>query len=121
MFNSFSNSIDIIFFEVINASADYGLISQTQISIVHTVFNIATTVLLFPVSNLIVKLAKKISNVDDTEVDEGKALLDDRMLETPAIAIQSAMNEAVRMGEIVERSIEVVKTVLYRWFWLVFQ
>ena len=107
------STVAIIFFEVINAGADYGLISQTQISIVHTVFNVATTVLLFPASNLIVKLAKKIGKVDDTEVDEGKALLDDRMLETPAIAIQSAMNEAVRMGEIVERSIDVVKTVLF--------
>ena len=96
-----------------NAGVDYGFISQTQISIVHTIFNIATTVLLFPISNFIVKLAKKISKVDDTEVDEGKALLDDRMLETPAIAIQSAMNEAVRMGTIVERSIEVVKSVLF--------
>ena len=103
----------IIFFEVVKAGTDFGLISQTQISIVHTIFNIATTVLLFPASNLIVKLAKKIGKVDDTEVDEGKALLDERMLETPAIAIQSAMNEAVRMGEIVERSIEVVKSVLF--------
>lgn len=107
------STVAIIFFEVINAGVDYGLISQTQISIVHTVFNIATTVLLFPASNLIVKLAKKIGRVDDTEADEGKALLDERMLETPAIAIQSAMNEAVRMGEIVERSIDVVKTVLF--------
>lgn len=107
------STVAIIFFEVINAGTDYGFISQTQISIVHTIFNIATTVLLFPVSNLIVKLAKKIGRVDDTEADEGKALLDERMLETPAIAIQSAMNEAVRMGEIVERSIDVVKTVLF--------
>jgi len=107
------STVAIIFFEVINAGADYGLISQTQISIVHTIFNIATTVLLFPASNLIVKLAKKIGKVDDTEVDEGKALLDERMLETPAIAIQSAMNEAVRMGEIVERSVDVVKSVLF--------
>ena len=107
------STIAIVFFEVINAGADYGVISQTQISVVHTVFNIATTVLLFPASNLIVKLAKKIGKVDDTEVDEGKALLDERMLETPAIAIQSAMNEAVRMGEIVERSIDVVKNVLF--------
>ena len=107
------STVAIIFFEVVNAGADYGLISQTQISIVHTIFNIATTVLLFPASNLIVKLAKKIGKVDDTEVDEGKALLDDRMLETPAIAIQSAMNEAVRMGTIVERSIDVLRTVLF--------
>jgi len=103
----------IIFFEVVNAGADYGFISQTQISIVHTIFNIATTVLLFPASNLIVKLAKKIGKVDDTEKDRSVALLDDRMLETPALAVQSAMNEAVRMGEIVQESIEIVKDVLF--------
>ena len=35
------------------------------------------------------------------------------MLETPALAIQSAMNEAVRMGEIVQESIDIVKDVLF--------
>ena len=79
----------------------------------HTIFNIATTVLLFPASNLIVKLAKKIGRVDDAEAVESKALLDERMLETPAIAIQSAINESVRMGYIVERSIDIVKSVLF--------
>ncbi len=107
------STVAIIFFEVVNAGADYGLISQTQISIVHTIFNIATTVLLFPASNLIVKLAKKIGRVDETEQDRSVALLDERMLETPALAIQSAMNEAVRMGEIVQESIDIVKDVLF--------
>ena len=103
----------IIFFEVVKAGTDFGLISQTQISLVHTIFNIATTVLLFPASNLIIKLAKKIGRVDEAEQDRSVALLDDRMLETPALAIQSAMNEAVRMGEIVQESIEIVKDILF--------
>ena len=107
------SAVAIIFFEVVNAGVDYGYISQTQISVVHTVFNIATTVLLFPASGLIIKLAKKIGRVDETEQDRSVALLDERMLETPAIAIQSAMNEAVRMGEIVQESIEIVKDVLF--------
>lgn len=103
----------IIFFEVVKAGTDFGLISQTQISLVHTIFNIATTVLLFPASNLIIKLAKKIGRVDEAEQDRSVAHLDDRMLETPALAIQSAMNEAVRMGEIVQESIEIVKDILF--------
>ena len=103
----------IIFFEVVKAGTDFGFISQTRISIVHTIFNIATTVLLFPASNLIVKLAKKIGRVDESEQDRSVAYLDDRMLETPALAIQSAMNEAVRMGEIVQESIDIVKDVLF--------
>ena len=107
------STIAIIFFEVINAGVDYGFISQTQISLVHTVFNIATTVLIFPISSLIIKLAKKISRVDDTEQDRSVALLDDRMLETPTIAIQSAINETRRMGYIVQESIDIVKNVLF--------
>lgn len=103
----------IVFFEVLNPSAGTGVITQTQISIVHTFFNIATTVLLFPVSNWIIKLAKKIGNVDETEGDRSKILLDDRMLETPAIALQSVINETVRMGEIVRESLNIAKNVLY--------
>ena len=107
------STIAIVFFEVVNAGVDYGFISQTQISLVHTIFNIATTVLIFPISSLIIKLAKKISRIDEAEQDRSVALLDDRMLETPALAIQSAMNEAVRMGEIVQESIDIVKDVLF--------
>ncbi len=105
--------IAIVFFEVINAGADYGLISQTQISVAHTAFNIATTVLLFPFSGWIIKLAKKISKVEEDAHDESRALIDDRMLETPGIAIQSTVSEAIRMGGIVRDSLEIVRTVLY--------
>ena len=59
----------IAFFTIVNPVWSHGNITQTQISTVHTVFNITTTVLLFPISNLIVKLAKKIGKVDDTELD----------------------------------------------------
>lgn len=88
-----------------------GTISQTQISLIHTIFNIATTVLLFPVSGWIVKLAKKISGV--TEEDDEKTVLhlDDRMMETPAIAIPSMRSEVVRMGREVEKALEIVKDI----------
>lgn len=105
--------VAILFFTVFNPGAGVGPISQTEISIVHTAFNIGTTVLLFPASNLIVKLAKKIGNVDENEQEKGRLLLDDRLLETPSIALQSTINEAVRMGEIVQSSMEVVRNVLF--------
>lgn len=103
----------IIFFEVLHPQAGTGSITQTEISMVHTVFNIGTTILLFPVSGLIIKLAKKIGHVKEKEQDPGEVLLDERMLETPGIALQSTIKETIRMGEIVKRSLEVVKTVLY--------
>lgn len=105
--------VAIVYFQVLNPAAGLGLITQTQISTVHTFFNIATTVLLFPVSNLIIKLAKKIGGVKENEADRSKILLDDRMLETPSIALQSVINETVRMGEIVRESLNVAKNVLH--------
>ena len=93
--------VAIVFFKVINPGFGEGLITQTEISTVHTIFNIGTTILLFPVSDWIIKLAKKLEREDSDDVDEGQVLLDDRMLETPSIALQSTVSEMVRMGHVV--------------------
>lgn len=103
----------IVFFKVINTTIGAGMISQTQISVVHTLFNITTTVLLFPVSNWIVKLAKKIGHVEEKVMDDSKVLLDDRMLETPSIALQSTISEVVRMGHVVQDTLDKAKEVMF--------
>lgn len=105
--------VAILFFKLFNPAAGLGMITQTEISTVHTAFNIATTVLLFPVSNMIIKLARKIVKEDAAKVDEGVALLDDRMLETPAIAMQSVTSEVIRMGQIVKRTLETSAEVVF--------
>ncbi|MGF0033820.1 Na/Pi cotransporter family protein [Bariatricus sp. SGI.154] len=103
----------IVYFEMINPIMGTGMITQTQISSVHTVFNIGTTVLLFPLSNWIIKLAKKIGRVEEGEQDKSIVLLDERMLQTPGIALQSTVKEVARMGKIVEESLVVAKDVLF--------
>lgn len=105
--------IAIIYFEVLNPSAGTGVITQTEISMVHTAFNIGTTVLLFPMSNWIIRLAKKIGRVEEAEQDKSKVLLDDRILETPVMALQSTVKEVARMGRIVEDSLDVARNVLF--------
>ena len=106
-------AVVILYFEVANPQAGIGAITQTQISLVHTIFNIGTTVLLFPASNLIIKLAKKIGNVKEDEQDRAKVLLDERLLETPGIALQSTVNEAVRMGDLVMETMEIARNILF--------
>lgn len=103
----------IIFYEILYPQAGAGVITQTQISMVHTAFNVGTTVLLFPASGLIVKLAKKIGNVSEDEQERGKVLLDERLLETPGIALQSTLNEAIRMGELVQGTMETARNILF--------
>ena len=103
----------IVMFKVFFVEAGQGMISQTQISTVHTIFNIGTTVLLFPFSDGIIKLAKKMEKEDDRTEDESKVLLDDRMLETPGIALQSAVSEVGRMGNIVVRTVDKATDVIF--------
>ena len=104
--------VAIVFFKVINPGFGEGLITQTEISTVHTIFNIGTTILLFPVSDWIIKLAKKLEREDSDDVDEGQVLLDDRMLETPSIALQSTVSEMVRMGHVVRGTMNRTRDVL---------
>ena len=90
-------------------------ISSTQISIFHSIFNVSVTILLFPFANTLVKLSGLIIHEDPVEDDEEeepeeKALrhLDPRILETPAFAVENAVKEVVRMGEIVLKNLNRV-------------
>lgn len=83
--------------------AEFGrsLIDTTQISIVHSVFNILNTILLFPFAGVLVTIAEKLvrgKGKDDESESELKHL-DERILETPSFAVQNATKEVVRMGE----------------------
>lgn len=117
LFNVIGTSIfsvaAIAFFTIVDPIWGHGLITQTQISTVHTAFNIATTILLFPASGLIVKLAKKISGVTEEELEEDAVSLDDRMLQTPALALQATVSEVERMGHAVKGTMEIAKRVLF--------
>lgn len=93
----------IAFGGLIPAFADFGrsLIDTTQISIVHSVFNILNTILLFPFAGVLVTIAEKLvrgKGKDDESESELKHL-DERILETPSFAVQNATKEVVRMGE----------------------
>ena len=105
--------VAIVFFQVINPEMGMGLITQTEISSVHTIFNIGTTLLLFPVSDWIIRLAKKLQKEDEPAADESRVRLDERMLETPAIALQTVRREVCRMGKIVNGTMEKAEEVLF--------
>ena len=107
------STIAILFFQIVDPVWGKGLITQTEISMVHTAFNIGTTVLLFTVSDWIIKLAKKIGRVEENDQDESLVQLDERVLQTPGLALQATVNEVARMGQIVEDALMVAKNVLF--------
>jgi phosphate:Na+ symporter len=105
--------VALVLFNIINPALAQRSISQTEISLAHTIFNVGSLLILYPFSELLVKLAKKISKVEEVELAENKLHLDDRVLETPAIALQASIDEVGRMGTIVQGTVDKVKTVLF--------
>jgi len=67
-----------------------------QIAILHTVFNVGCTVILLPASALLEKLAYKLIKDDMAEEDEPK--LDERLLNTPVVALGVCHDATVTMA-----------------------
>ena len=76
------------------------IIDPFGIAIVHTVFKILAILLMWPFTKLLEKLACAIVRGDDKKGDEYTAMLDDRFLDTPAVAIANARKVANHMSEV---------------------
>lgn len=94
----------IAFFQFMNHELGKLMISSTQISIFHSIFNIGNTVLLFGFADRLVALSGKIIKgedvIDDSEGGIALRHLDERILETPSFAVENAIKEVVHMGEL---------------------
>jgi phosphate:Na+ symporter len=71
-----------------------------QLANAHTLFNLTNVIILLPFSKYIVKLSTKIMPIkeNEDEISSNTKYLDDRMFETPSIALANSVQEVVRMG-----------------------
>ncbi|MBM7615258.1 phosphate:Na+ symporter [Alkaliphilus hydrothermalis] len=76
-----------------------------QIANAHTIFNVTSTLIFLPFAGIFVKLSKKIIPGDE-EISQGIKYIDDRILETPSIALGSAIKETLHMGNVAKDSLE---------------
>ena len=76
-----------------------------DIALIHTAFNLAATVVLLPLNKLLVKLAYLI--IPKQETPQKEALLDERLLATPAVAIQRSREIAGRMADTAVKAMEL--------------
>lgn len=110
LFNTFGAVIfGILMFVFFSIYQDIAasMITPTQISIFHTVFNICNTLILFPFSNGLVKLSgilvrekEEKQSEENRELAELKNNLDERILENPSLALSVIQKEIVRMAEL---------------------
>lgn len=112
-FNMIGTVIFMAVFYGIHAVTPFGFLNEPAnaagIAVIHSLFNIGCAVLMFPFSDLLVKLA--VLTVRDEREDAGQAgteekilpaelaALDERFLETPGYAMNISKNAAYAMAE----------------------
>ncbi len=101
-FNVIGTIICLIAFSVVKAAFMPELLNDSAtyagIATAHSAFNIICTILLLPMSGLLEKLAYKL--IPDSEQAEKVPELDDRLLSTPAIALECAYNLTCDMAKL---------------------
>ena len=83
-----------------------------DISLIHTGFNLVATAVLMPMNGLLVKLAYLI--VPEVKEPEKTELLDERLLATPAVAIQRSREIAGRMADTSAKAMELAVSLTKR-------
>ena len=80
---------------------------MAQIAISHIVFNIVSTVVMFPFANILVKLScLLVPGKDDSESEMHCKFIDDRLLNTPPFAVMQVSKEVARMAKLARDNFE---------------
>lgn len=111
-FNLIGTVVCLILFYGINVFVHFDFLTDAigpaNIAIIHSVFNIFTTVLLLPFGNQLVKLAQlTVGKHEEKEVSDEMQIpvLDERFLERPAVAAEYSYVAAKRMAYLSRESL----------------
>ena len=100
LFNVVGVTIFVIVFYGLGLFIDWKFLSEAasawNIAVIHTCFNVAATCVLMPMNGLLVKLAYLV--IPREETPQKQELLDERLLATPAVAVQRAHEIAGQMA-----------------------
>lgn len=105
LFNSIGTIICLVLFYTLHAFVDFAFVNESinpvGIAFCHMLFNVITTAMLVPFSKQLVKLANRI--IKDGE--DGRTLLDERLLATPAVAVAHCNSITVEMSKIAKKTL----------------
>lgn len=82
-------------------------IPERQLANAHTLFNVTNTLFLLPFAGLIIRIVKRIIPEEEEELNKYHELkyLDDRLLETPSIALVQVFKEVLHIGNLTRKSL----------------
>lgn len=90
--------MEIFGVNILNAKID-----MVGVAVIHTMFNLVTTVVLFPIKKLIIKFCTKI--IPDGKEEQHTAFLDERIFNNTPIAISECRRLANEMAEYTRKAI----------------
>lgn len=107
-FNVIGTVVFLVAFYALNAVIGFtfldNVVDPFSIAVVHTIFNIVTTAVLFPFTKQLEKLAiMTVKEKDETENEF--VMLDNRFLQSPAFAVE-------RCQAVIEKMAEITKTTI---------
>lgn len=79
-------------------------VSPSQIALIHSVFNIFSTIVLLPFTKQLEKLAYMTIREGKKEKENTPALLDERFLLTPSYAVEKSREVTFEMADLVEKT-----------------
>ena len=97
-------TVGFILFSIYPALAAHN-ITSVEISVFHTFFNITCTLVMFPFASLIVRENEKQDDFAELEAKDAVAAeiarhFDSRLLGQPSVAVETAKNEVITMGNL---------------------
>ena len=109
LFNLVGVAIFVVVFYGLGLFIDWKFLEDTcsawNIAVIHTCFNVAATCVLMPLNGLLVKLAYIV--VPREKTPQKEELLDERLLATPAVAVQRSHEISVRMMDAAREAVEI--------------
>lgn len=110
-FNIIGTAIALVCYYTLDAFIHFPFndmeVTSISIAIVHTVFNLGTTILLMPFTHVLEKLAYLTIKDEKRDPAENLVLLDDRFLSTPGVAIEQCRNVTNRMASLAKTTISL--------------
>lgn len=117
-FNIIGVTLFLVAFYGLNAVLHFTFVNDTiaawDIAIVHSVFNVLTTAVLLPFASVLEKLAF-ITIPEDAAQQEKFALLDERLLNTPTVAVQRARAATADMAELARAGVMQAMSLTHTW------
>ena len=111
-FNLIGTTLFMVFFYALNSFIDFAFLGESAnaagIAVIHSLFNIGATIVLFPFSNMLVRLAEITipggKNKEDVQVEI--VSIDERFLGRPAFAMELCRG---KVREMAEKAQEVIR------------